>query len=653
MRNILCGFILGIFALASVRTALAQPDTLWSQRLSEDVTILYGAVAIPDGFVVVGYAQNGSQKDILAARLSSVGQVIWTTYLGTTRDEEGWGVAQADDGNFIIAGFGVDPTQNRNEVVLAALSADGDSLWWRRYGSSGQTKARDLVKLPDGNFGVVGYMYNGSSSDVWLLKCDAEGDTLWTRTFGGDQTDTGYRLQVRPNGGFVLVGTTRSFGGGLDDPWVIFTNAQGQNAINYTLGDAGSEFANAVTVDMEGNSYVGGRGSQGEGPPLVAMFDVNGQQEWSYYYAEEPLAEVKGVVPRPIGGVMCFGANDQGGTHGWLMGVNSEGIREWSWELNVPSSEFHGVVPAMSGGALAFGRAGNDGYVLRFGTSAGVSGVILDNVDGLPEQGVYINTVGIGSPAVSDVNGRFLIERPPATYTLYAYGPCVQSETFGSVEVFADSIVEIELEIGVPNYERIQSSVNITAYNHQQATGQLYVPNIGGGEMNFSVEAVSSSPPGNWLSVEPAAGTVAAGETLAVSVIVLADTTDDGVYDFYGQLFLHTNSCPDSTDYFPVLITVLDAGVLPQVPREFAFHAAYPNPFNPQTTLAFDLPRAADVQLIVYDVTGREVRRLVETRLDAGRHTVGFDGVALSSGIYFARLSCDDFVAQQKLLLVK
>jgi hypothetical protein len=69
--------------------------------------------------------------------------------------------------------------------------------------------------------------------------------------------------------------------------------------------------------------------------------------------------------------------------------------------------------------------------------------------------------------------------------------------------------------------------------------------------------------------------------------------------------------------------------------------------------LRFDLPRASDVRLVIYDVTGREVRRLVDGHVNAGTHVAHFDGSGLASGIYLARLQCDDFVAQQKLLLVK
>ena len=89
------------------------------------------------------------------------------------------------------------------------------------------------------------------------------------------------------------------------------------------------------------------------------------------------------------------------------------------------------------------------------------------------------------------------------------------------------------------------------------------------------------------------------------------------------------------------------------IPTEFNMFPAYPNPFNPNTTLRFDLPEAGKVSLFVYNITGREVATLVDGYRAAGRHEVTFDASNLSSGIYFARLTAGYFHQTQKLLLIK
>jgi photosystem II stability/assembly factor-like uncharacterized protein len=80
---------------------------------------------------------------------------------------------------------------------------------------------------------------------------------------------------------------------------------------------------------------------------------------------------------------------------------------------------------------------------------------------------------------------------------------------------------------------------------------------------------------------------------------------------------------------------------------------SYPNPFNPVTTISISLPREAKVALRVFDVTGREVLKETEQLLPAGEHRLPFDGSALPSGVYFARLESPLGVRTAKMMLLK
>ena len=97
------------------------------------------------------------------------------------------------------------------------------------------------------------------------------------------------------------------------------------------------------------------------------------------------------------------------------------------------------------------------------------------------------------------------------------------------------------------------------------------------------------------------------------------------------------------------------AGGLPTV---FALHGNYPNPFNPMTTIKFDLPRQAHVKLSVYDIAGRLVKTLVDEVRPAATHTVVWDGSdrsgrRVASGTYYYVVQSDSFRAVQKMMLVK
>ena len=97
---------------------------------------------------------------------------------------------------------------------------------------------------------------------------------------------------------------------------------------------------------------------------------------------------------------------------------------------------------------------------------------------------------------------------------------------------------------------------------------------------------------------------------------------------------------------------------LKPIPGAFALKDNYPNPFNPSTTIRFDLPMDAMVNIIIYDITGREVARPLSTRKNAGYHSAvwnskNFNGESVSAGIYFYQIQTKEFVRSKKMLLLK
>ncbi len=94
------------------------------------------------------------------------------------------------------------------------------------------------------------------------------------------------------------------------------------------------------------------------------------------------------------------------------------------------------------------------------------------------------------------------------------------------------------------------------------------------------------------------------------------------------------------------------------VPSEYQLYQNYPNPFNPTTTISYALPQEAHVQVQIFDVNGREVKRLVDQVCSAGVHSVVWDATdeaqqRVSSGIYICRFSAGEVVFNRKLVLMK
>ena len=90
------------------------------------------------------------------------------------------------------------------------------------------------------------------------------------------------------------------------------------------------------------------------------------------------------------------------------------------------------------------------------------------------------------------------------------------------------------------------------------------------------------------------------------------------------------------------------------VPVKFDMSQNYPNPFNPVTKINFDLPVDSKITMVVYDVTGKEIAKIVNNEFrKAGYHTVQFNGSGFSSGVYFYSIKTDKNVMTKKMLLVK
>jgi hypothetical protein len=90
-----------------------------------------------------------------------------------------------------------------------------------------------------------------------------------------------------------------------------------------------------------------------------------------------------------------------------------------------------------------------------------------------------------------------------------------------------------------------------------------------------------------------------------------------------------------------------------KVPSSYGLSQNYPNPFNPVTSISFDIPKAGFVSLLVFDITGREIKNLVSENKEAGSYTIRFNGTNISSGLYFYRLVTGNFNSTQKMILVK
>lgn len=146
------------------------------------------------------------------------------------------------------------------------------------------------------------------------------------------------------------------------------------------------------------------------------------------------------------------------------------------------------------------------------------------------------------------------------------------------------------------------------------------------------------------------------GGSYTTGVLLIDDSTT-----YYWRVYPHgAADVAPSFNSFTVVRVPTDAGGddRPNLPSEFAIYPNYPNPFNPNTTLAYDLPVACHVTLEIYNLLGQHVVSLVDRTESAGSKEVIWNGQdkqanPVTSGIYFYRLTAGHFQAGGKMLMLK
>jgi len=149
--------------------------------------------------------------------------------------------------------------------------------------------------------------------------------------------------------------------------------------------------------------------------------------------------------------------------------------------------------------------------------------------------------------------------------------------------------------------------------------------------------------------------------------ISLAAMGTDAVIQGDGELFrVNLNSPCDLSDVSiearasnnRPLDFELEATEIPAVPTTYAMAKNYPNPFNPKTTIRFDLPETQQVRLVIFDTTGRRITTLIDEARPAGFHSIEWDGRddrgnQLASGVYFYRIDAGPLSQTERMVLLK
>ncbi|MBK7379452.1 MAG: T9SS type A sorting domain-containing protein [Ignavibacteriales bacterium] len=598
-------YLLLIFSLSlfmSNYTLPQEPDTLWTKRIdgnfSEDVA--YDVEELADGgFAVVGYTNatltpnNGF--DIWLIRIDSNGNILWTRTYGGSGDDFGYSMKKTDDGGFILAG---------------------------------ETKS-----------------FGAGESDFYLIRTDSLGDTLWTRTFGGINNDICWSVDNTKDSGFVLSGEKEASLGN-SDAWVIKTNSNGNLVWEYSFGnDIDDERIFSIKKEEDGSFIMAGAlGCNGYASCDGVVINLNafGDTLWTNIFPHVYNSQFYSIKIANDGYIVSgffINPNSSLSPDLWLVKTDNLGNEQWSQIIDYDNDTDigHSVLQTSDGGYIVTGQSAGfeltpDFWIVR---TDSLGNVLWDKR--FPWGGNNTFAVPIGGHS-----GLSIKQTTDGGYIAVGYSDKIGSFLDVYLVRIASDIVPVELTSFTANVMR-----NSISLNWQTATET----NNSGFEMQRSqMSNVNSQTGWQVIGFVPGFGTTTEPKSYSF--------TDENLSSGKYQYRLKQIDFDGSFEYSNTVEVEINT------PTEFSLGQNYPNPFNPTTKIKYTIPSATLrqaqgdilVSLKVFDVLGNETATLVNEPQQPGTYEVEFNAeqaISLSSGVYYYQLRVGSFVETKKMILLR
>ncbi len=643
--------IVGLALLLLVTDAFAQPDSLWSNMFGGPSSeVCYSVQQTSDGgYVLGGYTGSfgAGADDFWLVKTDANGDSLWSHTFGDQGDNKCQSVLQTGDGGYVLVGWkGVLHNGNyTDDFWLIRTDANGDSIWSRTVGGDAPEYAYSLQQTTDGGYIMGGMTFGGPNTfDMALMRVSSTGDSLWARRYGGLNAERCYSVQQTTDGGYILAGYTLSFGHGNSDFWAIKTNAAGDSVWSHAYGGEGGEECTSVRQTLDGGYVLAGTTSSfGPNPGSLNFWlvriDANGDTLWTRAYGGDGTDACESLGLLPDGGFILAGITPRGNFDMWLVRVDADGNMLWNRTFGGSGTDrCFSVARTTDGGYVLAGETAANMWLVKTGPDGGGPTTLLtEGFEGsFPPAGWQVQQLGPASENWRPLAGASGVGCGDNVHT--GSNAVFHNDDMGEAGVDVRDIL-ISPSLTVPS---AATEVRLTFFQrncwvpsyYTDSTHHWVLSSMNGGAWTLLAELDQQQTEWGEISLLIPG---AAGQQLRIGFDYQGDFATEWYLDDV-QITAQTSQGARDHSVLPTTILLSDP---------------YPNPFNPSTTLAFDLSRARHVSLRVFDLLGREVAVLKDGFVEAGRYRVMFDGSGLASGIYFARLDAGSFSQTKKLMLLK
>lgn len=190
----------------------------WSKTFSTaDLDVASAIIRTSDnGYAITGYTRETGLKRVLLIRTDSNGDTLFTKRYGGTADDQGVEMLQTGDGGFVIIGKTFTQSLGESDILFLRADAQGNLIWAKSFGGVLWDEGAGIIQLQDGNYLISGstISFGQGDFDILLMKTDTTGNIIWGKTYGGAKTDAGYTARENNDGSIVVSGYSNSLGYG-------------------------------------------------------------------------------------------------------------------------------------------------------------------------------------------------------------------------------------------------------------------------------------------------------------------------------------------------------------------------------------------------------------------------------------------------------
>ncbi|GER58849.1 lipoprotein [Patiriisocius marinus] len=207
--------------------------------------------------------------------MDSNGNKLWRRYFGGSNNDRSYDAIETNDGGFLMTGasesvdFDITDDKGSYDFWAVRLDVNGNKLWTKSFGGSEIDISYAVAKTTDNGYILVGDTRSSDkdvsnlygNADVWAVKFNDDGAIVWEQNYGGASFDSARDIKKLNNGDFAIVGNSRSGSGdytnnyGQNDIMLMTIGANGNLKYSYTAGGSGLDFGDAL-IQTQDNSIV-------------------------------------------------------------------------------------------------------------------------------------------------------------------------------------------------------------------------------------------------------------------------------------------------------------------------------------------------------------------------------------------------------------